>query len=84
VTATVAASVVFIVRSARVSGRSHAPPRMSEGQGVDSMRLGPGLHRIGSDVVNSYFVEEAAGITIIDAGLPGHWRELTTAGSLAR
>jgi glyoxylase-like metal-dependent hydrolase (beta-lactamase superfamily II) len=40
------------------------------------MRLGPGLHRIGSDVVNSYFVEEAAGITIIDAGLPGHWREL--------
>ena len=40
------------------------------------MRLAPGLHRIGSDVVNSYFVEQAAGITIIDAGLPGHWREL--------
>jgi glyoxylase-like metal-dependent hydrolase (beta-lactamase superfamily II) len=40
------------------------------------MRLAPGLHRIGSDVVNSYLVEEAAGITIVDAGLPGHWREL--------
>jgi len=40
------------------------------------MRLAPGLHRIGSDVVNSYLVEEAAEITIVDAGLPGHWREL--------
>lgn len=40
------------------------------------MRLAPGLHRIGSDVVNSYLVEDAAGLTIVDAGLPGHWREL--------
>ena len=40
------------------------------------MRLAPGLHRIGSDIVNSYLVKDAAGITIIDAALPGHWREL--------
>jgi glyoxylase-like metal-dependent hydrolase (beta-lactamase superfamily II) len=40
------------------------------------MRLAPGLHRIGSDVVNVYLIEDAAGITIVDAGLPGHWREL--------
>jgi glyoxylase-like metal-dependent hydrolase (beta-lactamase superfamily II) len=40
------------------------------------MRLAPGLHRIGSDYVNSYLVEDAAGVTIVDAGLPGHWREL--------
>lgn len=40
------------------------------------MRLAPGLHRIGSDVVNCYLVEDVAGLTIIDAGLPGHWREL--------
>jgi glyoxylase-like metal-dependent hydrolase (beta-lactamase superfamily II) len=40
------------------------------------MRLAPGLHRIGSDIVNAYLVEDAAGITIVDAGLPGHWREL--------
>lgn len=40
------------------------------------MRLAPGLHRIGSDVVNIYLVVDAAGITIVDAGLPGHWREL--------
>lgn len=40
------------------------------------MRLAPGLHYIGSDVVNSYLVEDAGGLTIIDAGLSGHWREL--------
>jgi glyoxylase-like metal-dependent hydrolase (beta-lactamase superfamily II) len=40
------------------------------------MRLAPGLHRIGSNVVNAYLVEDAAGVTIVDAGLPGHWREL--------
>jgi glyoxylase-like metal-dependent hydrolase (beta-lactamase superfamily II) len=42
------------------------------------MRLAPSLHRIGSDIVNCYLVEDAGGITVIDAGLPGHWRELTT------
>jgi glyoxylase-like metal-dependent hydrolase (beta-lactamase superfamily II) len=40
------------------------------------MKLAPGLHRIGSDVVNVYLVEDAAGVTIVDAGLPGHWRDL--------
>jgi glyoxylase-like metal-dependent hydrolase (beta-lactamase superfamily II) len=40
------------------------------------MKLAPGLHRIGSDVVNVYLVEDAAGVTIVDAGLAGHWREL--------
>jgi glyoxylase-like metal-dependent hydrolase (beta-lactamase superfamily II) len=40
------------------------------------MKLAPGLHRIGSDVINVYLVVDAAGVTIVDAGLPGHWREL--------
>lgn len=40
------------------------------------MRLGPHLHRIGNDIVAAYFVVLPEGITIIDAGLPGHWREL--------
>jgi glyoxylase-like metal-dependent hydrolase (beta-lactamase superfamily II) len=40
------------------------------------MKLAPGLHRIGSDVVNVYLIEDGAGVTIVDAGLPGHWREL--------
>lgn len=40
------------------------------------MRLAPSLHRVGSDLVNSYLVEDAGGVTVIDAGLPGHWKEL--------
>jgi glyoxylase-like metal-dependent hydrolase (beta-lactamase superfamily II) len=40
------------------------------------MRLAPGLHRIGSDIVNVYLVEDASGVTIIDAGLSGLRREL--------
>jgi glyoxylase-like metal-dependent hydrolase (beta-lactamase superfamily II) len=40
------------------------------------MELAPGLNRIGSDIVNVYLVVDAAGVTIVDAGLPGHWREL--------
>jgi glyoxylase-like metal-dependent hydrolase (beta-lactamase superfamily II) len=40
------------------------------------MRLGPGLHRIGSDAVNVYLVEDSSGVTIIDAGLSGQRREL--------
>jgi glyoxylase-like metal-dependent hydrolase (beta-lactamase superfamily II) len=40
------------------------------------VKLAPYLHRIGSDLVNSYLVEEAGRVTIIDAGLPGHWRDL--------
>jgi glyoxylase-like metal-dependent hydrolase (beta-lactamase superfamily II) len=40
------------------------------------LKLAPYLHRIGSDLVNSYLVEEAGGVTVVDAGLPGHWAEL--------
>jgi glyoxylase-like metal-dependent hydrolase (beta-lactamase superfamily II) len=40
------------------------------------MKLAPSLHRIGSDLVNSYLVEDASGVTIIDAGLPGNYRDL--------
>ena len=52
------------------------------------MKLAPSLHRIGSDLVAVYLVEDATGVTIVDAGLPGHWDELepelTVDGSLAR
>lgn len=37
------------------------------------MKLAPGLHRIGSDLVNSYLVEDSDGVTVIDAGLPRYW-----------
>ena len=41
------------------------------------MRLGPCLHRIGNDIVAVYLVDTDEGVTVIDAGLAGHWRELT-------
>ena len=40
------------------------------------MKLGPALHRIGNDIVAAYLVDTEEGITVIDAGLPGQWREL--------
>lgn len=40
------------------------------------MRLGPHLHRIGNDIVAAYLVVTPEGITVIDAGLPGHWNDL--------
>jgi glyoxylase-like metal-dependent hydrolase (beta-lactamase superfamily II) len=40
------------------------------------MQLAPGLHRIGNDIVAAYLVETGEGVTVIDAGLPGHWRDL--------
>ena len=40
------------------------------------MRLGPNLHRIGNDIVAAYLIETNEGITLIDAGLAGHYRDL--------
>ena len=40
------------------------------------MQLAPSLHRIGSDLVNVYLVDDVSGVTIVDAGLPGQWDEL--------
>lgn len=40
------------------------------------MKLGPNLHRIGNDIIAAYLVVTPEGATIVDAGLPGHWREL--------
>lgn len=40
------------------------------------MQLAPNLHRIGNDIVAAYLVVLPEGITVIDAGLPGHWRDL--------
>lgn len=40
------------------------------------MKLAPHLHRLGSDIVASYLIDLPEGITLIDAGLPGHWNDL--------
>ncbi|HSL75760.1 MAG TPA: MBL fold metallo-hydrolase [Candidatus Limnocylindrales bacterium] len=47
------------------------------------MQLAPSLHRLGgSTLVNGYLVADSTGVTIIDAGLPGYWKQLP--GELAR
>lgn len=43
------------------------------------MELAPGLHRIGNDIVALYLVDTDDGVTLVDAGLPGHWREFIRA-----
>jgi hypothetical protein len=42
------------------------------------MEIAKGLHRIGSDTVNSYLVVDGGGVTIIDAGLPRYWKLLNS------
>ena len=49
------------------------------------MRIAPSIHAVGSaSMVNVYLVEEAGSVTIIDAGMPGHYgavrRELAALG----
>jgi glyoxylase-like metal-dependent hydrolase (beta-lactamase superfamily II) len=40
------------------------------------VEIAPGIRTIGSTKVNVYLVEDAGGVTIIDAGLPGYWGEV--------
>lgn len=40
------------------------------------MRLAPSLSRIGNDIVAVHLIDTPEGITLVDAGLPGHWRDL--------
>ncbi len=41
------------------------------------MRLAPSLHRLGEAIVSCYLLEEAGEVTIIDAGVPAYYSELT-------
>lgn len=40
------------------------------------MKIAPHLHRLGNDIVASYLIDLPEGITLVDAGLPGHWNDL--------
>ena len=41
------------------------------------MQLASSLHRLGgSTMVNAYLVADTTGVTLIDAGLPGYWKQL--------
>lgn len=42
------------------------------------MKLDASLHRIGNTIVAAYLVVTPEGVTVIDAALSGHWRELLT------
>lgn len=42
------------------------------------MKLAPGLHLIGNDLIAAYLIVTDAGVTVIDAALRGHWRELVS------
>ena len=39
-------------------------------------RIAEGLHRLGSDLINFYLVEDATGLTVVDAGVPAFYDEL--------
>jgi glyoxylase-like metal-dependent hydrolase (beta-lactamase superfamily II) len=40
------------------------------------VQISPSLHRLGSGLVNSYLIEEAGLVTIVDAGVPGYYGDL--------
>jgi glyoxylase-like metal-dependent hydrolase (beta-lactamase superfamily II) len=41
------------------------------------MKIAPGIHRIGDNsMINSYLVEQAGEVTIVDAGVPGYYKDL--------
>ena len=39
-------------------------------------RIAEGLYRLGSDLINFYLVEDASGVTIVDAGVPAFYDKL--------
>ena len=52
------------------------------------MELAPHIRRIGNDIIAVHLIETDEGITVIDAGLAGHWKdftaELAAMGRIAR
>jgi glyoxylase-like metal-dependent hydrolase (beta-lactamase superfamily II) len=41
-----------------------------------AVEIAPGIHRVGTGAVNVYLVEDAGEVTVVDAGMPGMWRDL--------
>lgn len=41
------------------------------------MQLTPSLHRLGEDLVTCYLIEEAGEVTVVDAGVPAYYSDLT-------
>lgn len=40
------------------------------------MRIAPSIHRLGNGVVNTYLVDDAGSVTIVDAGVPGYYTDI--------
>src|SRR3954465_13709319 len=40
------------------------------------MQIARSLRRLGTGIVNSYLIEDAGRVTLIDAALPGFWKDL--------
>jgi glyoxylase-like metal-dependent hydrolase (beta-lactamase superfamily II) len=40
------------------------------------VEVAPGVHRLGSRLVNWYAVTDGSDVTLVDTGFPGHWRYL--------
>jgi len=40
------------------------------------MEIAPGIHRLGSGLINAYLLAESGAVTIVDAGAPGYWGDL--------
>jgi glyoxylase-like metal-dependent hydrolase (beta-lactamase superfamily II) len=38
--------------------------------------VAPRIHRVGEEIVNSYLVEDAGEVTVVDAGVPAYWGNL--------
>jgi glyoxylase-like metal-dependent hydrolase (beta-lactamase superfamily II) len=43
-----------------------------------STQVADGIHRLGDHYVDWYVLEDGGRLTVIDAGLPGHWGQLAT------
>ena len=44
-------------------------------------RIAEGLHRLGSDLINFYLVEDATGVTVVDAGVPAFYDDARATAS---
>jgi glyoxylase-like metal-dependent hydrolase (beta-lactamase superfamily II) len=52
---------------------------------MPGMSADPVWHRVSDGLVNFYVVAEGSELTLVDAGLPGHWRQLKAAlGGIGR
>jgi glyoxylase-like metal-dependent hydrolase (beta-lactamase superfamily II) len=42
------------------------------------MKIAPGLHRVGNDIIACYLVDTPDGVLLVDAGIAGQWSDLLT------